>query len=510
MVDAPSHRGGPIDGDGPAAPGWGAGVKRGIAWSALTFGMSKALSLLSLLVLARLLVPAEFGVVAAVVAYMAIIEVVSDLGMKASVVYEQERGVTSRVQTAWTANAAAAALLAAVGVLAAPWLAGLFGVPDETDLFRIGALNIALAGLGNVHDALLLRDLALNRRFVPQLVRDLLRVGVSVGLAFAGLGAASMVWGYLVGTVGWVTTLWLLSPLRPDVSFDRRAARSMAGYGAAAASHQLLAALTTRADVIVIGAVLGTAQLGIYTIAYRLPEVLLASVAYTLTVVAFPALAMQRSQAEAGLAAATLALLRYQTLYAAALGTGLAVLSGPLVTVLFGARWAPAGPVMVALSVSFAVQASVFPLGDLLKAVDKQRILVAITLVELPLLFAGMVLAAQSSAEAVAWTLAGFTVAFAATVTRYVARELGVGARELLGAMAPGLATGLGVAVGTLGAMAVAGDGILAILIGTLAGASSGALALRLAAPAFARDVARQVRDVLRARRRDPGAVAAG
>ena len=79
--------------DPPARPAaWGGMVRRGIVWSVAAFGASKALSLISLLVLARLLAPDEFGVVAAVAAYIALIELGSDLGMKPAIVYEQERG----------------------------------------------------------------------------------------------------------------------------------------------------------------------------------------------------------------------------------------------------------------------------------------------------------------------------------------------------------------------------------------------------------------------------------
>ena len=77
-------------------------VRRGIVWSVAAFGASKALSLISLLVLARLLAPDEFGVVAAVAAYIALIELGSDIGMKPAIVYEQEEGLSARIQTAFT------------------------------------------------------------------------------------------------------------------------------------------------------------------------------------------------------------------------------------------------------------------------------------------------------------------------------------------------------------------------------------------------------------------------
>ncbi|MEA2356638.1 MAG: hypothetical protein QOD61_2767, partial [Solirubrobacteraceae bacterium] len=86
---------------GPARagpPSTGA-VIRGVALSTLTFGLSKAVAFGSLLVLTRLLAPSEFGVVAAVVVVLGLIELGADLGMKATVIYEQEDGSGDRVQT---------------------------------------------------------------------------------------------------------------------------------------------------------------------------------------------------------------------------------------------------------------------------------------------------------------------------------------------------------------------------------------------------------------------------
>ena len=103
----------------------------------------------------------------------------------------------------------------------------------------------------------------------------------------------------------------------------------MIAYGAPAALLSILATINSRLDVVLIGHLLDSRALGIYTIAYRLPEVLLASVAYTLGVVAFPALARRRADDPALLGDATLQLLRYMALYALPVAAGLAVLSVP-------------------------------------------------------------------------------------------------------------------------------------------------------------------------------------
>jgi PST family polysaccharide transporter len=476
---------------------WGSSLRQGLVWSAAAFVASKALALAAIVVLARLLAPSEFGLLAAVVAYIAVIELGSDLGMKATIIYEQERGVSSRIQTAFTLNLALAAALSMVGVALAPLVAGFFGVAGHTDLFRLGALNLLLTGLGNTHDALLLRDMSFILRIRPQVVRDLVRGVVAIALAVAGFGAAALVIGHLAGTAAWCAVQWIMSPLRPRLQFDRAIARSMIGYGRASAMLEVLAALTSRIDVLVIGGLLGSLALGVYTIAFRLPDMLIASVAYTATVVAFPALARKRDEDRGSLAGATLQLLRYQALYALPLGAAVATLSVPLINVLFSPTWQAAAPVMVPIAIAAAVRASVFPLGDTLKAAGRQGTLVRINLLAIPALIGGCVLAQDDGITAVAWAIAIVIAIVGSLQTGAVRQLLGLSWQQLGAALLPALTTALGVLAGS-GAVRLLWDSldVTALLAGAVAGAAGGFVALRWLATATYVDLTRQLRGV--------------
>jgi PST family polysaccharide transporter len=491
----------------PAGGGWGGAVRRGVVWSVAAFASSKALSLVSILVLARLLAPNEFGVVAAVAVYIAVIELGSDLGMKPTIVFEQEQGVSERVQTAFTMNLVSAAALTAVGVLAAPLVAGFFGVPGEAGLFRLGALNLLLTGLGNVHDGLLLRDMSFGRRIRPQIVRDVARVVVSVALAFAGLGALALVIGFLAGTLAWTVMQWTLTPLRPRLTLDRRIARSMLAYGAPAALLELVATIGSRADVIAVGHLIDSQALGIYTIAFRLPEVLLASVAYSLGVVAFTALARRRAQDPAGLGAATLQLVRYLALYTLPVAAGLAVLCVPIVGVLFGDEWRAAGAVLVPVAVAAALATIVYPFGDLLKATGRQRLLVAMNIVHIPAVVVACVIAAPSGLVAVAWGMVAVNLLFAVMLSWTALRQLELGPARLLATCAPGLMSAAGALAGA-GSVRVLWPAVSlpALVVATAAGGLGAVLALCAASPATFRDLLRQARGMRRPAR--PGLVA--
>ena len=495
---------------GPARPdpsahpaAWGGMVRRGIVWSVAAFGASKALSLISLLVLARLLAPDEFGVVAAVAAYIALIELGSDVGMKPAIVYEQEEGVSARVQTAFTLNLLTAAALTALGILLAPAVAGFFGVSDSAALFRLGALNLLLTGLGNVHDALLLRDMSFARRIRPQVARDVVRVAVSVGLALAGLGALALVVGFLAGTAAWTAWQWRLTAMRPRLSYDRSIARGLIAYGGPAALLSILATVNSRLDVVLIGHLLDSRALGIYSIAYRLPEVLLASIAYTLGVVAFPALARRRAQDPALLGDATMQLLRYLSLYALPVAAGLAVLSSPIIDLLFSQTWHEAARLLVPIAAASAIYTVVFPIGDLLKAIGKQATIVKINIILIPLMILACTAAAPAGVLTVSWALVGTSVTFAILMSVAVGRELHLGIAAFARSFAPSVSASLGV-LGAAGAVRYVWPAISvpATVTAAVAGVAGALLALRLSAPRTFVELMRQMGDLFpRARR---------
>jgi PST family polysaccharide transporter len=484
--------------------GWGRSVRAGIAWSTVTFVAAKAVTFVSMLVLARLLLPSEFGVVAAVTTFLAFVELGSDLGMKATVQYEQERGFTDRIQTAFTLNVALVVVLTGIGVLLAPEVANFFHIPQKAYLFRLGILSLLLTGIGNIHDGLLLRDLSFNKRIAPELIRGVVRGGVSIVFAATGFGALSIVIGMLAGSAAWTVVQWAITPFRPTFAFEWAIAKTMIAYGVGASVLQVISVVSQNVDTAAIGRVLNKTSLGLYSIGYRIPELLIANVGQEISIVAFPALARKRAEDRAGLAGATLKLVRYQALYAIPVAAGLALLAPPLIVVAFSAKWRAAGGVMSAISVMSGIAMVIYPLGDVFKALAKQRILVALNCIQLPLLIAAIILAAPSGILTVAWVRAAgmalFAVLFLAQVKRVIE---GMRYRDLVIALWPGAVTGAGVGVGTgLARLALPGLSVGPLMVGVAAAGLSGTLALRASAPDIYREVSGRVKDFTQRRRK--------
>jgi lipopolysaccharide exporter len=481
----------------------------GAAWSNFSFVGTKLITLLYLALLARLLAPEEFGAFAAILVYITVIELMSDMGMKATVIYEQEEGVSERVESAFTVNLVLAASLTVIGVLLAPVVAGFFRLEEHTDLFRLASLNPLLKGAGNIHDSLLLRGMAFGRRMWPEVAMVVTRAAVAVPLAAAGLGADSLVIGLLAGTGVWTAVLWKMTRFRPGFRIDREIVRSMASYGGGAVALQGIAAIGTRLDVVVIGRMLGERALGLYSVAFRIPELLIESVMWNLSLVAFPALSRKRVADRQGLPRATAMLMRYYTLFAGPLAAGLAVLAPPLVVTVFGSQWVGAGGVASAIAVFTGIASIALPLGDVFKATGKQRVLVALSLAQMPLAVGAMILAAPYGIVAVAWVRVA-TVTFQTTLLLIlVSRELRTTPRLFFAAAGPAAAAVLGVVLGA-GVVRIAWPDLAAgpLVAGTAAGSMGAVLALRLLAPGTFHELRSLLASLARRLRRGGEAVA--
>ncbi len=473
---------------------WGNKMRGGLKWSMVGYGVSRLSTLITTIVLARILVPAQFGVVAAVLVFLSLIELGSDLGMNATVVYEQKHHDDSRLNVAFTMNLLFAIALAVAGYLLAPYIAALFELDSHVGLFRLAPVSIVFTALGNIHDALLLREMDFRQRIKPMMVKSLVRSVVAIVLALDGYGAASMVIGYLAGSLAWSAAQWVSTHYRPRLVIDWAVARSMAAYGGAAAALEVLAVVGARIDQVVVGRILGVRALGLYTIAYRIPETAIDTVSWTVSIVAFPGLALLRTSEEREMGSAALAVLRFQALYALPLAAGLAVLASPLIVVLFGANWAAAGPVMSAVCVMSGVAAVVAPLGDVFKALGRQRVLVVYALAQFPIYIGLMVWAAPHGIVTVAWVRAGAQMLSAIPMLTMVMRAAKVRLWQVIVALRPAVAGTLGVVAGA-GAVRLAWPALAfgPLLAGSAAGIAGAALALRVLAPGTLSELWRQL-----------------
>jgi PST family polysaccharide transporter len=350
----------------------------------------------------------------------------------------------------------------------------LFNDPRAVPVLRVLALYFPLIALSNVHDALLMRGLLFRRRLVADLAQALSKGAGAITFALLGLGPWSLIGGQLLGAVAAGLACWSLVPWRPLRRWDWAEAKGLLSYGSATMSLNTVARFLVNADYLFIGRSLGAGPLGVYTLAFRIPEMFILELCGAITRVLFPVYTTKRDDPDAyrrGFLLTT----RYLALVTVPLGIGLVITAEPLVLTLFGERWHAAAPVLRAIAVFATLQSLLYNVGDVYKAQGRMHLMTVLALAQGVLLLPALWWSASvlRSIEAVAWTHAAVALLAALVQAAVVTRTLEVRPWQLVRAVTPAVSGGIGLAVAALGALAllpaVSPAGELAV--GCLAGA---------------------------------------
>ncbi|HEX2092210.1 MAG TPA: lipopolysaccharide biosynthesis protein, partial [Longimicrobiaceae bacterium] len=288
--------------------------------------------------LARLLPPADFGMVALAMVVIGFAGSISDFGLEAAVI--QRHDLTGRhLRVAFTATTLLG--LALTGVLAAtsPFSAPLLRSPLLPDVLQALSVLFVVGALGGTARSLLRRQLRFRTLFWVGSCSYLVGyAGVVTVLALLGFGVWSLVWGSLTQAV--LDTFLVLAVVRPPVRplLARKELRELLGFGAGVSLNTVVNYLARNGDNLVVGRWLGAAALGLYGRAYNLMTLPLNYLGVATHQVLFPAMSQIQGDRER-LGRAYLISVQTAALLAAPIMAGMAVAAPHMVAVLYGDAW---------------------------------------------------------------------------------------------------------------------------------------------------------------------------
>ncbi|GAB2813709.1 oligosaccharide flippase family protein [Actinocorallia aurea] len=425
----------------------GAGAARGLRWGLLGNLATRAGTFVVGLVLARILLPEDYGEFAIAFAASQFLMHVNDAGIVAAIV--QWRGRLADLAP----TATVLAFLSSTGVYlvffaAAPWYAATSGDASATGVVRILTATVLVDGITAVRAARLLRDFRQDRLIIANLAGFVVTSALTIGLALLGAGAYSFAWGQLAGSaVAGAFVLWF-GRMPFSVRLDRAAVRHLAVFGLPLALSLGLEGLILNVDKMVIGNALGAAALGFYLIAFNVSSWVPGLIGTAVRWVALPSFSRLAEEGEAAVAAGVRTALVTVTAVTLPVTLVLGLLAPQVVTVLYGQRWEPAGEALRFLAVVMLVRL-LLPLAfDILTALGATRWTIllnagwCVALVPALFLAAGRGLGPAAAAQAVValgvtLPLAGWALSRAGVRVAALARPL---ARPVLAAVAAGLA----------------------------------------------------------------------
>jgi len=413
---------------------------------ALGQGIQLLLSVASTIVLARLLAPEDFGLVAMVAPFIGFLAFFRDSGLQMATV-QRETIHHAQVSTLFWLNLGLGFVLMLLLAAASPAIARFFARGELTWITLAYALNMVIGGASIQHAALLSRRMAFAKLSIAAIAGQVIGLAAAVTGALLGLRYGALVAMAIAATLVQTVLLWHLSGWTPGLPRRGTGASSMLLFGSGLTLSNVLNQVTQYLDGILIGRMLGAVPLGYYDRAKQLFVMPIFQLVGPLANVSIPALSRLTS-APARYAAAYLRI-QEKLLLATALFSAFFVAYGDVVIrVLLGAAWSPVAPVLQAFAIGGFVGPASVSLSWLLVTQGRSRDLA---------LWSPCSLALRCAAIAVGyrWGIVGIALSIAASqyvaffaFALWVGRKGAVGSGMVLRNMVPPLASA--VASGTL------------------------------------------------------------
>jgi PST family polysaccharide transporter len=378
-------------------------------WSGLSSAITTALRLIIMGLLAWLLEPEAFGMIAAAVFFVDLGNIVYELGLGAAVVQRKEIDAIY-LSTAFWASLAVGIVLTVLMVGASPAIAAYYRIPQVQSIVTALSLGFIITPLGLINRVILQRELDFRRVAFAEIGSVLVMGAISISLAWLGFGAWSLVWGTIAQKAAAVILLWWLVPWRPSVAWSAYAFRDMFGFGIYITGERFVNYLANNVDYLIVGRWLGKDALGYYSLAFQLMSLPLTRISLLVSRVMFPAFSRVQDEEQ-----------RFQRGYLSTIRY-VALLSFPMLAVLFwtapefltllggGDKWEPAILPLQIMCIAGMIRSVVSTVGSVLKAKGRPDIGFRWNLIWLVATAAGVFVGSRYGIVGVAWAITVITI----------------------------------------------------------------------------------------------------
>lgn len=344
-------------------------VVKGVIWSTIQSGGSQVISFVVFLVLARLLEPETYGLVALASIFLAFVQVFLDQGFVDAII-QREKLDLEHLDTAFWTSLGISLLLTIFVIASAEPVANLFNQQQLVLIIRWLSLSFLFSALKGVQVAILSRKFAFKALATRSLIANLIGGTVGIAMAFRGFGVWSLVCQQLINGLVDVLVLWTVSDWRPGFNVSVKHFKELFSFGINVMGFNALNFFNRRGDDLLIGYFLGPVALGYYTVAYRLLLVMTQVLVTTTSKVAAPTFSRLQQEPER-LRRAFYTATQLSSLITFPISLCVAVLAPELVQCFFGSKWTPSIPVMQVLAFIVPIHLILFYNSSVIMALGK-------------------------------------------------------------------------------------------------------------------------------------------
>jgi lipopolysaccharide exporter len=352
---------------------------KGLSWMGGFRVVTRVIAFLKIAILARLLVPEQFGIFGIASLVLAFLEILTETGI--NVFFIQDEGkIKDYLDTAWIVSIVRGILISLAILLFAPVISSFFNSPGSYKLLVLISLVPFLRGFINPAIVRFQKELEFNKEFWFRFAVFLFDASVAVVLALITKSAASLVWGLIAGVVLEIVLSFMFVKPRPKFALELAKVKRVISRGKWVTAYSIFDYLFRQGDDIVVGRLLNISSLGLYQVAYKISTLPITEVADVFGKVSFPVFVKISDDTER-LKKAFLKTFISVGILTLPFTVLFLLFPKQIILLILGDKWLEAVPVLKLLSLFGLIRGLSGPTSALFLALRKQEYVSAVTFV---------------------------------------------------------------------------------------------------------------------------------
>ncbi len=398
---------------------------------------AQCVSLVVSIVLARLLMPSDYGMVTMVTIFITIANVLVSSGFGESLVQKNDADNLD-FSTIFYFEIFFSVTIYAILFMLAPYIARFYNEPVLCNVLRVFALRIPLTGINSVQQAYVKKKMIFKKFFFSTLIGTITSAVVGISLAYAGFGVWALIAQYLCNSIMDTVILWMTVRWRPDLCFSFERLKYLVSYGWKIMAAGLLNSFYSQLRSLVIGKVYTAADLAYYNRGQQFPQLLVVNINSSIEGVLFPAMANEQKDVSK-LVRIMRRSIKTSSYILFPCMVGLAAVAPVFVKLILTEKWLPCVPYLRIICIQFALQPIQTANLQAIKAMGRSDLFLKLEIKKKVVGILSIILVMRLGVMAIAATGALYSI-YASIVNAHPNRKLmGYGYRDQIKDLSPAL-----------------------------------------------------------------------
>lgn len=334
-------------------------IRSGVSWNVSSSMLEQLIGFVRSIVLARLLVPEDFGLFGMALTVLAALNALTTIGLNQTIVankFDSRDELKIHLDTVWTAELIRSFVLTLLVWASAFPMSKFYGEPRLKVVIPILGLITLVHGFQNIGLAILRKEISFARIFWFELATNVSGIILTVALAVILRNVWALVIGLLLTAALGTVLSYVFHSYRPRLALEKIALHRALNFGKFTLVIAVASYVTTMADNVMVGRLLGAAALGNYSLAYNVASAPISVLVFSLGKVLFPAYAEIAAQQPKRLEHAFTKVFSVSSLILLTIAVPSFLLAGEIVQLLFGGRWTSAGTALRVLALTIPLR----------------------------------------------------------------------------------------------------------------------------------------------------------